>query len=244
MENQDHSPDNSTKKSGPIRQFIHILIPYIINLVCDPLRSGLAYFVGGLAAALVIGWVLFPMVLYSKDEQPVNFSHAIHTDPDIVDVIEGDTEAEKCSFCHSFRDDGSFTGIPNLATCMECHDDPESPLGETDEEKKFLEEFVANLKEIPWYQYSEQPDCVYFSHIPHVKNGELACRTCHGDHSKTDILPLYEKNRISGYSINIWGKNISGYKTNTWDRMKMDDCAECHTKNNHEENNDCFVCHK
>jgi hypothetical protein len=26
--------------------------------------------------------------------------------------------------------------------------------------------------------------------------------------------------------------------------MKMDDCAECHTKKGHEENNVCFVCHK
>jgi len=26
--------------------------------------------------------------------------------------------------------------------------------------------------------------------------------------------------------------------------MKMDDCAECHTKKGHEENNACFVCHK
>ncbi|HBF43095.1 MAG TPA: cytochrome C, partial [Desulfobacteraceae bacterium] len=51
-------------------------------------------------------------------------------------------------------------------------------------------------------------------------------------------------NRMTGYSINIWGRNIAGYKTNTWDRMKMDDCAECHTKTGHEENNACFVCHK
>jgi hypothetical protein len=26
--------------------------------------------------------------------------------------------------------------------------------------------------------------------------------------------------------------------------MKMDDCAECHTENDLEENNACFVCHK
>jgi hypothetical protein len=26
--------------------------------------------------------------------------------------------------------------------------------------------------------------------------------------------------------------------------MKMDDCAECHAKKGHEENNACFVCHK
>jgi len=127
---------------------------------------------------------------------------------------------------------------------MECHDDPDFPLGESLEEKKLMEEYVAHEKEIPWLVYSRQPDCVYFSHNAHVKMGEEACQTCHGDHAETDILPPYQENRLTGYSINIWGKNIAGFKTHTWDRMKMDDCAECHTKNEKEENNACFVCHK
>jgi hypothetical protein len=109
---------------------------------------------------------------------------------------------------------------------------------------KFLNEYVEPEKEIPWLSYSRQPDCVYFSHVAHVNMGNLDCQTCHGDHAKTDQLPVYKKNRITGYSINIWGKNILGYKRNTWDRMKMDDCAECHTEKGHEENNSCFVCHK
>jgi len=244
MENQDHHPEKSSKQHGSAKHFLHILTVYLLKLISNPLRSGLAYFIVGLVAALIIGWVFFPMVLYSKDEQPVNFSHAIHTDPDIVDGTEGDTEAERCSYCHAFRDDGSFTGIPGLSKCMECHEDPESPLGENTEEKKFLEEYVADNKEVEWHKYYEQPDNVYFSHISHVKNGKIDCHICHGEHGSSDSLPLYKQNRISGYSINIWGKNISGYKTNTWDRMKMDDCADCHTKNGQEDNNDCFVCHK
>jgi hypothetical protein len=127
---------------------------------------------------------------------------------------------------------------------MECHDDPEFALGESVEEERFLLDYVAYEKEVPWLVYSRQPDCVYFSHIAHVKMGEIDCQTCHGDHGETHELPVYKKNRLSSYSINIWGKNIAGLKTNSWDRMKMDDCAECHTKNNHEENNACFVCHK
>jgi menaquinone reductase, multiheme cytochrome c subunit len=238
MENQVPSQDKSTGKSG-LKP--NILITYLIRLIFNPLKNGLAYFAAGLIAALFAGWVLFPMVLYSKDEQPVNFSHAIHTNPDIV---EGATESERCAYCHSFRDDGTFTGIPKLSKCVECHSDPESPLGKREEEKAFLEKYVAGQKEIPWHIYYQQPDCVYFTHIAHVKNGKLDCHACHGDHGKEESLPLYEKNRISGYSRNIWGKNISGYEKNTWDKMKMDNCAECHTKNGHEENNECFVCHK
>jgi hypothetical protein len=105
---------------------------------------------------------------------------------------------------------------------------------------------VAEEKEVPWLVYSKQPDCVYFSHIPHVKMANLECATCHGKHSETDQLPLYEENRLTGYSRNIWGKRLSGvyFKKEPYDRMKMDDCAECHTKKGRKENNACFVCHK
>ena len=243
MENQANSSDQHSRE-GLISSLIDLIISYYSKLISQPLQSGLIYFLAGLIPALLVGWILYPMALYSRQQQPFNFSHALHMDEDIVDGIEGDTEVEKCLFCHTFRDDGTFAGIPRLEKCMECHDDPESPLGEDPEEEKFLKKYVADEKEISWLVYSRQPDCVYFSHIAHVKMGDLDCRTCHGDHAKTDRLPVYKENRLTGYSINIWGKCIAGYKTNTWDRMKMDDCAECHTNKGHEENNACFVCHK
>ena len=160
------------------------------------------------------------------------------------DIIGEDTEPEVCLYCHSFRDDGTFVGLPTLEGCMECHDDPESPMGEDPEEEKFLVEYVANEKEIPWLVYSRQPDCVYFSHVAHVMMGEIECKTCHGDHGKSEELRVYKKNRLTGYSRDIYGKNIAGYKKNPWDGMKMDDCADCHTKSGVSENNACFVCHK
>ena len=231
-------------KGGWISSLIDLILSYYAELISQPLRSGLIYFLAGLMPALFVGWVLFPMALYSKQQQPVNFSHATHMDSDIVDGIEGDTDLEKCLVCHRFHDDGTFAGIPGLEKCMECHDDPESPIGESADEEKFLKEYVADEKEIPWLVYSRQPDCVYFSHIAHVKMGNQDCRTCHGEHAKTDQLPIYKENYLTGYSINIWGKHIWGHKENSWDRMKMDDCAECHTTKGHEENNACFVCHK
>ncbi len=205
--------------------------------------DGVIFFVIGFVGALIIGWIIFPMLLYSKQPQPLNFSHAIHMDPDRVD-IEGDTKTEKCLYCHNFYPDGTFAGIPKLDKCTECHDDPESPLGDSPEEKKFLTMYVATGKQIPWLSYYKQPPCVYFSHIAHIKMGHLQCETCHGPHGESEILPPYQVNRITGYSRNIWGNNIAGIKKHTWDRMKMDDCAECHTKMGHPENNACFVCHK
>lgn len=241
MKNPANSSDRSSK--GGWISSLSGLIPWLD--LQSVVRGGI-FFLVGLAGALIVGWIIFPMVLYSEQPQPINFNHALHLNPEKVDGIEGETRAEKCFFCHSFREDGSFGGIPKLEKCMTCHDDPESPLGESRAERDFLKKYVAKGKEIPWLVYSRQPDCVYFSHIAHVKMGGLDCATCHGRHSETEKLPLYQENRLTGYSRDIWGRRISGFyfDQKPWDRMKMDDCAECHTKKGREENNACFVCHK
>ena len=243
MKNTGHSSEKSSK--GGWLSFLRSLIRSDSESTFIPpfSLSGWIFFLAGLIPALIVGWLIYPMVLYSKQPQPINFNHVLHLDPD-VSGIDGETDTEKCLYCHEFRDEGTFAGIPRLFKCLECHEDPEFPLGETPEEKDFLKRYVAEKKEIPWLSYYRQPDCVYFSHIAHVQMGKMECRTCHGDHHKTKKLPAYRANILTGYSIHIWGKNIAGYKINTWDRMKMDDCAECHTKKGHEENNACFVCHK
>ncbi|UCE56755.1 MAG: cytochrome c3 family protein [Desulfobacterales bacterium] len=195
------------------------------------------FFIFGLVVSLVIGWVVFPKILYSRKQQPVAFNHALHNE--LVD--------EGCESCHFFREDGSYSGVPKLAQCIDCHEEIQ---GESAEEQKFVEEYVAKEREVPWLVYSRQPDCVFFSHAAHVKLAGMDCVTCHGPIGESESLKVYEENRISGYSRDIWGKNIAGFKRNTWDRMKMDDCAECHRKNNVNQNSvqthkgGCFVCHR
>ena len=188
----------------------------------------IVFFIIGLAVSLLTGWVVFPKLLYSQKQQPIDFSHSIH-----VDVV-GD-----CESCHYFRADGSFSGIPELSNCVECHEEAQ---GEDPEEIKLIENYIEPNKEIPWLVYSRQPDCVFFSHAAHVKMAGLECKTCHGMVGESEHVEVYEENRITGYSRNIWGKSIGGFKTNTWDRMKMDDCAECHDE--HGTRQACFVCHK
>ncbi len=190
----------------------------------------LLFFIIGLAAALVAGWIIFPKLLYSQKKQPIDFNHALHNE-----LVE-----EGCESCHFFREDGSFSGVPKLAQCIECHEEVQ---GEDPEEEKFVETYVANENEVPWLVYSRQPDCVFFSHAAHVKAAEMDCTVCHGHIGESTHLKTYEENRISGYSRDIWGKNIAGFKKNTWDRMKMDDCAKCHQKETGSKGA-CFQCHK
>lgn len=195
------------------------------------------FFIIGFAASLLVGWILFPKLLYSQKQQPVDFNHALHSG--LVD--------SGCESCHFFREDGTYSGVPKLEQCIGCHEEAQT---QDPEEIKFVEEYVKKGREVPWLVYSRQPDCVFFSHVAHVKNGGMDCVTCHGPIGESESLKPYEANRITGYSRDIWGKNIAGLKKNTWDRMKMDDCSECHVKNGVKLSSvqtgkeACFMCHK
>ncbi len=194
------------------------------------------FFIIGLIASLLVGWVVFPKLLYSQKDQPIDFNHALHNE-----LVE-----DGCESCHFFREDGSYHGVPQLEQCIDCHEEVN---GEDPEEARFVNEFVAINREVPWLVYSRQPQNVFFSHAAHVKMGEIDCVVCHGHIGESESLPIYKENRISGYSIDIWGRNISGIKRNSWDRMKMDDCAECHRNEGVNQNSvqtlrgGCFVCH-
>ena len=188
------------------------------------------FFITGFVASLAAGWFVFPELLYSKKEQPFNFNHSIH-----MDLVE-----EGCESCHFFREDGSYSGLQKLESCVECHEEVQ---GDTEDEEIFVTEYVEKGIEVPWLVYSKQPVCVYFSHAAHVKAAEMECAECHGPVGESESLKTYEENRITGYSRDIWGKNISGMKTNSWDRMKMDDCAACHLETMGSKGA-CFQCHK
>ena len=195
------------------------------------------FFIGGFIASLIVGWIIFPQVLYSKKPQPVEFSHALHND-----MVDG------CESCHFFREDGSYSGLATLDTCIDCH---EEIMSGTEAEVHFVENYVWKNREVPWYVYSRQPPCVFFSHAAHVIKGEMDCVTCHGHIGESDYLRPYQENRVSGYSRDIWGHDVSGlFRRNSWDSMKMNDCANCHRQENVNQNSvqtqrgGCFVCHK
>jgi len=193
-------------------------------------RKGMIMFLAGLAGMLVVGWVGFPQLLYKKIEQPLQFSHLVHT---------GDQVGMACEDCHSFAEDGRFNGIPKVAKCAECH---AAALGETEAEKILVEEYVTPNREIPWLVYSRQPENAYFSHIQHVKLAELKCEACHGPHGTSETLRPFEVNRLSGYSRDIWGRSISGLRNEAWEGSKMDDCINCHAQ--HQQVDGCIDCHK
>jgi menaquinone reductase, multiheme cytochrome c subunit len=173
---------------------------------------GIVPFSLGFIGALIVGWWVFPQVLYSEKAQPINFDHPLHVED----------QGLECESCHTYREDGSYNGLPSLESCMECHMDVMDPDNPND--VKFIEEYVNQEREIPWLVYQMQPDNVYFSHIVHQG---FECTECHVDVSTMKQLPPYKQNRLSTYSK---------------DTMKMWQCERCHAENG--ASNACFVCHK
>ncbi|MFP4475798.1 MAG: menaquinone reductase multiheme cytochrome c subunit QrcA [Desulfatibacillaceae bacterium] len=223
----------------------------------------------GIYAGLIVGWLVFPKLLYSEQMQPVDFNHLLHLKEvtgiyDEAELLEVLAESDyDCTACHYYREDGTYQGVPPLDKCYDCHttDGPLSYMPEEGDEdydfkmsqylaeKTFVEEYLAKDKQVPWLVYSRQPDCVFFSHIPHTSEdvGGMRCKTCHGSIGTSKTMPVYKENRLTGYSIDIWGRDIAGRKENTWDSMKMDDCANCHKEAKpllQEMREPCFICHK
>ncbi len=99
-------------------------------------------------------------------EQPILFSHKIHT---------GDNKIP-CLYCHSGAERSRHATVPALNVCMNCHlvVKTESPL--IQQVQKAYEE----KKPIAWVRVHELPDYVYFPHKRHVAAG-VACEACHGD---------------------------------------------------------------
>lgn len=193
------------------------------------LGSGPAPFILGVVAALVFGWWLFPDFLFSKQAQPVQFSHETH----LKDA------SMECSTCHYLRADGTFAGLPSTKDCAVCHS---QMLGTSKAERVFYDEYVKTGKEVAWKVYQKQPDNVFFSHAVHslgtcnnchdFSEREL-CSACHLDVTKGKNPPVFRENRITGYSQNT---------------MKMWQCEACHADPSHlgstNASNACFVCHK
>ncbi len=191
--------------------------------------NGVIFFVVGMLVAIALGWFVNPNIFYTSESQPVEFSHAVHTD----------SVGQSCQDCHGFTEDGAFAGIPKLEQCAGCHSEV---TGTTDAERLFVEEYVKKNREVPWLVFSRQPDNAYFSHIYHVNNAKIECARCHGQHGSSSSLRPLQVNIITGYSRNVEGSWNSGMLGRPSDGMKMSDCIDCH--NEHAHNTACIDCHK
>lgn len=184
----------------------------------------------GAGATLLCGWFAFPYAMFRRIEQPIQFSHKLHT---------GEKVGLACEECHALAADGRFSGIPAVEKCTPCHAEPQ---GATADEKRLVDEYVKPGRQIPWLVYARQPENVYFAHAPHLKLAGLACESCHGRHGASDHLRPFEENRLSSYSRDIWGRSLTGPRRTQCEGMTMADCSRCHQQHGVKES--CLMCHK
>ena len=157
----------------------------------------------GLAIGVLLLFLLISFGLGSKAEQPVSFNHKKHVEQGLG-----------CDACHRFFKTQTFSGMPDINTCLECH---KEPITKNPEEEK-IRQFQKRGEKIPWRRLYQQPDHVFFSHRRHAVLGKIPCQTCHGAIGESEKPP-----------------------TQPWMKMTMKWCMDCHTKN--KVTNDCLACH-
>jgi hypothetical protein len=194
------------------------------------LGRNLLVFWFGFALAVLTGWVAFPRVLYVQGQQPLDFHHKTHGEKSGI---------TQCDTCHTLGSDGEFSGIPRSETCAGCHTEK---LGTSKPEAVLVDDYLKPARETPWLVYARQPANVWFSHAIHTRRANLACSECHGNFGESDQPRIYERNRISSYSRDIWGHSISRLRRAPHDGMKMTDCETCHRRHNVEVG--CLGCHQ
>jgi mono/diheme cytochrome c family protein len=134
--------------------------------------------------------------------QPIYFSHKVHPG----------TNQISCLYCHGGAQDSKHATIPSVNVCMNCHMAVKEYTGEpikrddgttvnaNDEIQKLYQYAGWNPdtktydkpgKPIEWVKIHNLPDFVYFNHSQHVKVGQVACQTCHGEMQKMDQVAQF-----------------------------------------------------
>ncbi|HEY5368036.1 MAG TPA: c-type cytochrome [Hanamia sp.] len=127
-----------------------------------------------------------------QPDQPIYFVHKVHAGVNQI----------SCLYCHGGAQDSKHATIPAVNVCMNCHKSIKEYTGEpilredgttvnaNDEIKKLYSYAGWNPdtktydkpgKPVQWVQIHNLPDFVYFNHSQHVKVGQIACQTCHGE---------------------------------------------------------------
>jgi hypothetical protein len=160
-------------------------------------------FLLGLAIGTLFLFFWINLGVGSKIGQPISFNHKKHVEQGL-----------ECDACHRYFKTQTFSGLPDIAICLECH---KEPITNNPEEEK-IRQYERKKEQIPWRYIYGEPDHVFFSHRRHVVLGKMECKNCHGDIGQSEKPP-----------------------SRPWVKMTMNWCMDCHAKK--KVTNDCLACH-
>jgi cytochrome c551/c552 len=127
-----------------------------------------------------------------QPDQPIYFVHKVHAGVNQI----------SCLYCHGGAQDSKHATIPAVNVCMNCHmsvkeytgfpivrDDGTNVDANAEIQKLYkyagwnpdTKKYDKPGKPIEWVKIHNLPDFVYFNHSQHVKVGQVACQTCHGE---------------------------------------------------------------
>lgn len=166
-------------------------------------------------------------------EQPIAFSHRLHTGELMID----------CLYCHAGAEKSRHAGIPPESTCMNCHKYVTAAFGAYKEDQTAVSTELKKLydsiglddnrevtadkehKSLEWIKVHNLPDFVYFDHRAHVTAG-VTCQSCHGPVESMERMHQVE-NLTMGWCINCHRKvnltGVGGKKV-----YATLDCSVCH----------------
>lgn len=141
---------------------------------------------------LVVGGVGYATVLFAygasplttdvgyMPEQPVPFSHALHSGQMGFD----------CRYCHTAVENAAHSNVPTTETCMNCH----TRIKTKSPKLQPVRDSWATGKPVEWVRVHSLPDFVYFNHSAHVSRG-VGCVSCHGQ--VNDMEQIRQVSRLS-----------------------------------------------
>jgi hypothetical protein len=175
---------------------------------------------------------------YYAPDQPIKFSHKIHSGEQGID----------CMYCHTIVEHSKSAGIPATNLCLNCH----LIIREGSNSGRFeiakIIDAVEQGHDIQWIKVHNLPDHVFFSHAQHVGSGKLDCAECHG--AVEDMHKLMQVSDLSmGWCLDCHRKTEVQFTSNSFyesyeklhsqiksgkieritaDMVGGEDCMKCH----------------
>ncbi len=197
-------------------------IPFYRNKTYFALIAVLLFLVGGYLTTK--GAMGFGRSKNYQPEQPIYYSHKVHAGVNQIN----------CQYCHMGVAQGKQATIPSVNVCMNCHmaineykgEPIKNEAGETVDgtaEIKKLYKYAgfeegkpwdaSKATPIEWVRIHNLPDHVYFNHSQHVKAGQVACQTCHGEIQKMGEVKQFADLSM-GWCVNCHRETKVQFKDN------------------------------
>ena len=88
-----------------------------------------------------------------------------------------------CDSCHQPSTDGKKMQIPNVPTCMICH----QSVAKASPEIQKMDRLKKAGLDLDWIRVYQLPNFVFFNHQKHL-DAKVGCQVCHGTVGEQDVL--------------------------------------------------------